>query len=94
MACEQTIFTKKQVISVLFHITTLCVGHQNDFLSSMLCHFKLLNSTIIMFIPKKTKAKVCWDYRRISLVHNIAKIFFELLDNRLAAFLDTLASKS
>jgi hypothetical protein len=34
------------------------------------------------------------DYRPISLIHNIAKIFSKLLANRLAPLLNTLISKS
>jgi hypothetical protein len=57
-------------------------------------HFKLLNSAIIVLIPKKLETKCVGDYRPISLVNNIAKIFSKLLANRLAPFLDTLVSKS
>ncbi|WVZ96688.1 hypothetical protein U9M48_042292 [Paspalum notatum var. saurae] len=57
-------------------------------------HFKLLNSANIVLIPKKLEAKYVGDYRPISLIHGIAKIFSKLLANRLAPYLDTLVSKS
>ncbi|WVZ52900.1 hypothetical protein U9M48_003903 [Paspalum notatum var. saurae] len=57
-------------------------------------HFKLLNSANIVLIPKKLEAKYVGDYRPISLIHSIAKIFSKLLANRLAPYLDTLVSKS
>ena len=46
--------------------------------------FKFLNSVNIMLIPKKLDAKSVGDYRPISLIHSIAKIFSKLLANRLA----------
>jgi hypothetical protein len=56
--------------------------------------FKLLNSAIIMLIPKKLVPKCVGDYRPIRFVNSIAKIFSKLLANRLAPFLDTIISKS
>jgi hypothetical protein len=56
--------------------------------------FKFLNSTNIVLIPKKSDAKSVGDYRPISLIHSIAKIFSKLLANRLAPFLNNLVSKS
>ena len=56
--------------------------------------FKFLNSANIVLIPKKLDAKSVGDYRPISLIHSIAKIFSKLLANRLAPFLNTLISKS
>jgi hypothetical protein len=46
--------------------------------------FHLLNSANIVLIPKKSDALTVGDYRLISLIHNIAKIFSKLLANRLA----------
>ena len=56
--------------------------------------FKYLNSANIVLIPKKPDAKSVGDYRPISLIHSIAKIFSKLLANRLAPFLNNLVSKS
>ena len=56
--------------------------------------FRLLNSANIVLIPKKPDALTVGDYRPISLIHNIAKIFSKLLANRLAPLLNTLISKS
>jgi retron-type reverse transcriptase len=56
--------------------------------------FKFLNSANIVLIPKKPDAKSVGDYRPISLIHSIAKIFSKLLANRLAPFLNNLVSKS
>lgn len=38
--------------------------------------FSLLNSANIVLIPKKTNALNVGDYRPISLIHSITKIFF------------------
>ncbi|WVZ91565.1 hypothetical protein U9M48_037717 [Paspalum notatum var. saurae] len=56
--------------------------------------FKFLNSANIVLIPKKPDAMMIGDYRPISLIHSIAKIFSKLLANRLVPFLDSLISKS
>lgn len=55
-------------------------------------HLNLLNSANIILIPKKTNAIKVSDYRPISLIHSIAKIFSKLLANRLAPFLDDIVS--
>jgi hypothetical protein len=55
--------------------------------------FDLLNSANIVLLPKKPDAKHVTDYRPISLIHSIAKIFSKLLANRLAPLLDSLISK-
>jgi hypothetical protein len=46
--------------------------------------FELLNSANIVLLPKKAEALRSTEYRPISLIHNIAKIFAMLLANRLA----------
>jgi len=52
----------------------------------------LLNSANIILIPKKPDAIKVSDYRPISLIHNIVKIFSKLLANRLAPLLDDIIS--
>jgi len=53
----------------------------------------LLNSANIILLPKKADAMRVTDYRPISLIHSIAKLFSKLLANRLAPLLDSLVSK-
>jgi len=55
--------------------------------------FDLLNSANIFLLPKKMDAAKVGDYRPISLIHSIAKIFSKLLANRLSSHLNTLVSK-
>jgi len=54
--------------------------------------FDLLNSANIILLPKKPDAKRVTDYRHISLIHSVAKLFSKLLANRLAPHLDSLVS--
>lgn len=54
--------------------------------------FHLLNSANIILLPKKNDALRITDYRPISLIHSIAKIFSKLLANRLAPLLDSMVS--
>lgn len=54
----------------------------------------LINSANIILLPKKVDATRIGDYRPISLIHSISKIFSKLLANRLAPLLPTLVSKS
>ncbi|WVZ89666.1 LOW QUALITY PROTEIN: hypothetical protein U9M48_036039 [Paspalum notatum var. saurae] len=56
--------------------------------------FKFLNSANIVLIPKKPDALAVGDYRPISLMHSIAKIFSKLLANRLASLLNSLISNA
>jgi hypothetical protein len=46
--------------------------------------FTLLNTVNIVLLPKKEQAGRIGDYRPISLVHSITKIFSKVLANRLA----------
>ena len=55
--------------------------------------FELLNSANIFLLPKKMDAAKVGDYRPISLIHSIAKIFSKLLANILSSHLNTLVSK-
>jgi hypothetical protein len=52
--------------------------------------WELLNSANITLLPKK--AQVIGDYRPMSLMHSVAKIFGKILANRLAPHLDHLVS--
>jgi hypothetical protein len=54
--------------------------------------FHLLNTANIVLLPKKEKVKRVGDYRPISLVHSVAKIFFKILANRLGPRLSKLVS--
>jgi hypothetical protein len=51
-----------------------------------------LNTANIVLLPKKEEAIRIGDYRPISLVHSIAKIFSKILANRLAPRLPDLVS--
>jgi len=54
---------------------------------------ELLNSANIILLPKKHDAKRITDYRPIILIHSTAKLFSNLLANRLEPLLDSLVSK-
>jgi len=53
----------------------------------------LLNWANIILLPKKSDARRVSDFRPISLIHSVAKLFAKLLANRLAPLLDSLVSK-
>jgi hypothetical protein len=55
--------------------------------------FELLNSANIVLLPKKEDAMRVTDFRPISLIHSIAKLFAKMLANRLAPLMDSLISK-
>jgi hypothetical protein len=54
--------------------------------------FEWLNSACIVLLPKKADATSVTDFRPISLIQSIAKIFSKLLANRLAPCLNSLVS--
>lgn len=54
----------------------------------------LLNTANIVLLPKKSGAQKVTDYRRISLIHSVAKIFAKLLASRLAPAMKDIISKS
>jgi hypothetical protein len=56
--------------------------------------FNLLNSANIVLLPKKEQALSVGDYKPISLVHNIAKVFSKILANMLAPHLPSMVSLS
>jgi hypothetical protein len=53
----------------------------------------LVNSANIVLIPKKSDASSVGDYRLISLIHSLSKVFSKLLANRLAPILPDIVSK-
>ena len=56
-------------------------------------NFDLLNSANIILNPKKLYVVRVGDYRPISVIHSIAKIFSKLLANKLASLLEGIVSK-
>ena len=54
--------------------------------------FEMLNSANIVLLPKKSEALRVTDFRPISLIHSIAKIFSKLLSNRHAPHMNSLVS--
>lgn len=64
----------KQCWNIIKH-DLLRVFHQMSQLRGSL--FNLLNSANVVLIPKKKKSMAVGDYRPISLLHSIAKIFFQ-----------------
>jgi hypothetical protein len=57
-------------------------------------YLNLINTANIILIPKKPDAMSVSDYRPISLIHSLSKIFSKLLANRLAPILGNLISKN
>jgi hypothetical protein len=73
---------KADITAAIVHMSHLregCVG--------------LVNSANIILIPKKTDASSVGDFRPISLIHSLSKIFSKLLANRLAPILPDIVSK-
>jgi hypothetical protein len=56
--------------------------------------FNKLNQALLMLLPKRPDAHALGDYRPISLIHLVAKVFAKVLSLRLAPKLDDLVSKS
>jgi hypothetical protein len=56
--------------------------------------FNLLNTANIVLLPKEEQALSIGDYRPISLVHSVAKIFSKMLANRLAPHLVNMVSSN
>jgi hypothetical protein len=54
--------------------------------------FECLNRALLTLIPKKSDAKELGDYRPISLVHSLAKLFSKVLANRVRPHLANLVS--
>lgn len=57
-------------------------------------HLQHLNTTHIVLLPKKAYATEISDFRPISLIHSVAKLFSKLLANRLAYELNELVSRA
>jgi hypothetical protein len=51
-----------------------------------------INTSLIVLIPKKDGADALHDYRPISLIHRIVKLFTKVLARRLAPRLDEMVS--
>jgi hypothetical protein len=57
-------------------------------------NFNLLNTAHIVLLPKRENIECIGDYRPVSLVHNIGKIFSKILASRLAPCLGEMVSSS
>uniref|UniRef100_A0A452YUV3 Reverse transcriptase domain-containing protein n=1 Tax=Aegilops tauschii subsp. strangulata TaxID=200361 RepID=A0A452YUV3_AEGTS len=47
-------------------------------------NFHMLNTAVVVLLPKKDGAATITDYRPISLIHSIAKLISKVLSLRLA----------
>jgi hypothetical protein len=56
--------------------------------------FHKLNQALLTLLPKKPDASMMSEYRPISLIHLVAKLFAKTLSLRLTPKLDTLVSKN
>jgi hypothetical protein len=56
--------------------------------------FHKLNQALMMLLPKRPNARELGDYRPISLIHIVAKVFAKVLYLLLAPKLDDLLRKS
>jgi hypothetical protein len=54
--------------------------------------FHLLNDALMILLPKKGNVATMQEYRLISLIHIIGKLFSEVLASRLAPHLNKLIS--
>ena len=57
-------------------------------------NFDLLNTANIILLPKKVGAEKISDYRPISLIHSVVKLFTKMLALRLAPAMKDIISKS
>ncbi|KAM0881450.1 hypothetical protein ACQ4PT_032931 [Festuca glaucescens] len=72
---------KADITAAILHLANLRGGCAN-----------LINSANIILIPKRPDAAGLADYRPISLIHSLSKIFSKLLANRLAPILPDIVS--
>jgi hypothetical protein len=56
--------------------------------------FHAINEALLTLLSKKAEAMSLNDYRPISLIHIIGKLFSKILANRLAPMLDSLVHHS
>jgi hypothetical protein len=49
------------------------------------CNFHAINEALMVLLPKSAEAVVIKDFRPISLIHVLGKLFSKLLANRLAS---------
>jgi hypothetical protein len=63
-----------------------------DTIEGVRCCFHLLNDALLILLPKKANAATMRNFRPISLIHIIGKLFSKVLASRLATHLDTLIS--
>lgn len=54
----------------------------------------LVNSALMVLLPKKEDARQIGDYRPISLVHSFAKLITKIMASRLAPKLDSMIAKN
>jgi hypothetical protein len=53
-----------------------------------------LNSALLTLLPKKEVAELPRDFRPISLIHSVAKLFSKVLACRLSRYIDQLVSQA
>jgi hypothetical protein len=66
------------------------ISHMSQFRGSCA---NMINYANIILIPKRADITSVEDYRAISLIHSLSKIFSKLLANRLAPLLPDIVSK-
>ena len=55
-------------------------------------NFQMLNTAVVVLLPKKDGAATINDYRPISLIHSVAKLISKVLSLRLATVIQSLIS--
>uniref|UniRef100_A0A453LB25 Reverse transcriptase domain-containing protein n=1 Tax=Aegilops tauschii subsp. strangulata TaxID=200361 RepID=A0A453LB25_AEGTS len=55
-------------------------------------NFQMLNTAVVVLLPKKDGAAEINDYRPISLIHSVAKLISKVLSLRLATVIQSLIS--
>jgi hypothetical protein len=75
--------TKPEIMAVFHHAFRLAGGN-----------FAALNSALVCLLPKKDGAALVTDYRPISLIHSVAKLFSKVLARRLTPLIGDLISQA